>query len=99
GAVFTQILADVTGAQVVVPRFVDSAVVLGSAILGYTAAKPKSSDHSQDLWNAMAAMTGDGSVIRPTTDAGVLDIHERKYRVMLEMQQDQLKYRRMMQAE
>ncbi|ORX74455.1 Pentulose kinase [Linderina pennispora] len=82
GAVFTQILADVTWRPG-----------------GGSAPSQSRRTIRRILWNAMAAMTGDGSVIRPTTDAGVLDIHERKYRVMLEMQQDQLKYRRMMQAE
>ncbi|KAJ1965046.1 hypothetical protein GGI12_001028 [Dipsacomyces acuminosporus] len=103
GQVFTQILADVTGAQVIIPRFVDAAVVLGSAVLGQVASSYSSSSggqvaggaHAQRLWESMAKMTGDGTAIRPTTNASVLDLHERKYRVMLEMQRDQLKYRLM----
>ncbi|KAI8321646.1 Pentulose kinase [Martensiomyces pterosporus] len=105
GRVFTQILADVTGAQVIVPRFVDGAVVLGSAILGRVAseysssgdADPSGEAHTRRLWESMASMSGEGSVVQPTTDAATLALHERKYRVMLEMQQDQLKYRAMME--
>ncbi|ORX94958.1 Pentulose kinase [Basidiobolus meristosporus CBS 931.73] len=93
-AVFVQLHADITGSPVVLPKYINSAVVLGAAILGATA---YGSGHD-NLWDTMVSMNKADQVIHPTRDEGELAIHRRKYEVMKLMQVHQKEYQRIMNS-
>lgn len=77
--------ADATGCKVVVPDQ-EEPVLLGCAMLGAVAAGAQA-----DLPAAMAAMSGAGAVIAPRGSA-IAAYHDRKYSVMLRMQDDYAAY-------
>lgn len=77
--------ADATGCNIVVPDQ-DEPVLLGCAMLGAVAAGAQA-----DLPAAMAAMSGAGAVIAPR-GAVIAAYHDRKYSVMLRMQDDYAAY-------
>lgn len=83
--------ADITGCETTVSPEPD-APLLGSAMLAAAAA-----DCHADVFTAMRAMTRPGKVFAPRTQTR--SFHDRKYRVFLEMHDDQIKYRRMMAAD
>lgn len=64
-------------------------VLLGSAILGACA-----SGFFKDVKTAVTTMGGHGRVVQP--NKATLGYHERKYKVFLEMLQNQRKYKEMM---
>ena len=82
--------ADALGIPIAVPHEADG-VLLGSAILGATAAGVHAS-----LEVAMQAMTRLGSIVQP--DAATADFHARKYRVYRRMIDDQRAYQSLMQG-
>jgi len=65
-------------------------VLVGSAMLGAVAA-----GHYADLPQAMASMSGEGTVIEPR-GADFADYHDRKYKVFRRMQQDFAAYAELM---
>ena len=81
--------ADALGIPIAVPHEADG-VLLGSAILGSTAAGVHAS-----LDVAMQAMTRLGSIVQP--DPATADFHDRKYRVYRRMIDDQRAYQALMQ--
>lgn len=85
---FNQIHADVTGIRVFIPNETDS-VLLGSAILGASAAKV-----FPDLMSAAEAMSGISTPFYPKK--GLKQYHDRKYKVYRKMLEDQLSYRQIM---
>lgn len=85
---FIQTQADVANLPVVCPAEPES-VLLGSAILGACA-----SGCFQDVNAALKAMGGTGRSVKPNAD--VIKYHEKKYKVFLEMLEDQQKYRSIM---
>jgi ribulose kinase len=82
--------ADALGIPIAVPHEADG-VLLGSAILGATAAGVHAS-----LEVAMQAMTRLGRIVQP--DAATADFHARKYRVYRRMIDDQRVYQSLMQG-
>lgn len=72
------------------PQEVES-VLLGSAILGASAA-----NHFNDIETAIRTMGGQGIVVKPNPE--VVDFHKKKYKIFLEMLNDQLKYRKIMHS-
>jgi len=89
---FMREMSDATGCTVLVPEQKEP-VLLGAAMLGAVAGGAYSS-----LSDAMAAMSGSGQVIAPRGD-DVAAYHDRKYRVMRQMQEDFAKYKQIMLAE
>jgi len=81
--------ADALGIPIAVPHEADG-VLLGSAILGSTAAGVHAS-----LDVAMLAMTRLGRIVQP--DPSTAEFHDRKYRVYRRMIDDQRAYRALMQ--
>jgi D-ribulokinase len=80
--------ADITGCEIQLPEEPE-AVLLGSAILGAVA-----SGAFSDMAEAARAMVRTGEIIRPDSDSKAF--HDKKYRVFLEMYNDQIKYKNMM---
>lgn len=85
-------LADVTQCRVVVPRGVD-AVLLGSAVLATVAA-----GKHESMWAAVSAMKVDAQVVEPTSDDDTIEFHARKQRVFRLLQEDQLRYKAVMEG-
>jgi FGGY-family pentulose kinase len=85
---FTQTQADVVNLPVICPDEVES-VLLGSAILGASAAK-----HFPDVTTAIKSMGGQGKVVNP--DPAVVDYHNKKYKVFLKMYDHQIQYKNIM---
>lgn len=85
---FTQTQADVVNLPVVCPEESES-VLLGSAILGACA-----SGFFKDVKTAVTTMGGNGKVVTP--NEATLYYHDRKYKVFLEMLEDQKKYKELM---
>jgi FGGY-family pentulose kinase len=80
--------ADITGCPIILPKEPE-AVLLGSAILGAVA-----SGQFKSIIEAMAAMNQIGNIIKPENKAA--DYHAKKYKIFLEMYEDQVKYKGMM---
>lgn len=87
-ALFVQTQADVAKLPVLCPLETES-VVLGASILGACA-----SGCFSDVDTALKSMGGVGNTVLPDKD--VLEYHDKKYKVFLEMLHDQRKYERIM---
>ncbi|GLO63735.1 ribulokinase [Vibrio sp. MACH09] len=81
--------ADITGCDVVLPSEPE-AVILGAAMLGATA-----SGVHKSLAEAAKIMGSTGEKIEPNRERKTF--HDAKYKVFLEMYQDQMKYKTMME--
>lgn len=93
--ILMELIANATGHPVIVPRYVDAAVVLGAAMLGAKAASANESGETEDLWAIMDRMSKPGTVIAPTKDQNEKKLLEVKYSIFLRMTKEQQEYRRM----
>lgn len=86
----TQTMATATGMPVVMPHYIDAAVVLGSAMMGAKAA----SNGTKSLWDIMNSMSKEGSAVLPET-VGTINakLLAAKYKIFLDMAATQQKYR------
>lgn len=88
-SLLTHLMATATGLPVIIPKYIDAAVVLGAAFLGANAAHPE-----RNLWKIMSQLSAPGSVVYPapreSLDAKLL---RAKYEVFLDQAQSQQKYR------
>ncbi|XP_041977765.1 FGGY carbohydrate kinase domain-containing protein [Aricia agestis] len=85
---FIQVQADAVGLPILKPNEQES-VLVGSAILGACAAQ-----HFNSIKAAIENMGGAATVILPNEN--IKKFHDKKYQVFLNMYQDQLKYRMIM---
>ncbi|CCD27032.1 putative phosphotransferase NDAI_0J01400 [Naumovozyma dairenensis CBS 421] len=103
-----KLLADCSGLSVIIPEYIDSAVVFGAAILGASASKLYQLNGSESdtvinteniLWSTMNKMTKVGSYIMPVPkdhpDRILLDA---KYKIFLDMADRQKRYRAIVDA-
>lgn len=98
-----ELLANATGYPVVIPKYIDSAVVLGAAIMGasaYRILELGTQISKRDvLWDTMRSMTTANGVIMPFepshSERRLLDA---KYGIFLKMANDQREYRSIMDA-
>ncbi|KAI8986525.1 hypothetical protein BDB01DRAFT_785919 [Pilobolus umbonatus] len=88
-----KILSDVTQCKIILPEFIEGAVVIGAAFLGAKA----SGLYSDNLWDIMVQMGRIGSTIHSGRDAKLTHFHQTKYKVYHSMLSDQKKYRQMME--
>ena len=79
--------ADITGCPIILPKEPE-AVLLGSAILGAVA-----SGNFSSIIEAMGAMNQVGNIIKP--DPKAANYHAKKYKIFLELYEDQVKYKGM----
>ncbi|XP_029642158.1 FGGY carbohydrate kinase domain-containing protein isoform X3 [Octopus sinensis] len=89
-SLLVQTFADVVGIPFVLPDM-DESVLLGAAILGAFA-----SGNYSSIQEAMEAMGGEGSVVMPNKQD--FSYHEKKYRVFLQMLDDQKAYQTIMES-
>lgn len=86
----TQTMATATGMPIVMPKYIDAAVVLGSAFLGAKAAAKE----TKSLWHIMRALSGTGNVVRPrASDSLEGRLLAAKYKIFLDQAERQRKYR------
>lgn len=90
----TKLMATATSCPVVIPKYIDSAVVHGSAMLGALAAVEYSKGEKGSLWDVMSTMTPSGTTIDPESkDTLDYKIINAKYDIFLEMATFQQKAR------
>lgn len=83
--------ADVLQLPVVVPHQADT-VLLGASVLGAAAANSE-----LGISGVMEKMTSHGNIIEMTKKFEVVKFHQKKYKVFLEMVNDQFKYKQIME--
>lgn len=84
----TTLMATCTKMPLITPYYVDSAVVLGTAMLAATAAT------GQPLLDVMKRLSRRGAVILPLEDPQVASLLEAKYKIFLDQIERQQSYRR-----
>ncbi|BFZ64359.1 hypothetical protein YB2330_005502 [Saitoella coloradoensis] len=93
-----QVMANTTGLPVVLPKYVNSTVVIGAAILGARAAEAKLGFGGRVLSKILEDMSKAGERVSPTADVKEKRILEAKYKVLLKMSDDQAQYREIMDS-
>lgn len=79
--ILMHLIADATGYPVVIPRYIDAAVVLGAAMLGAKAASVDSKGNTESLWAIMDRMSKPGKMVYPTENANEKRLLGAKYEV------------------
>ncbi|KAJ3124905.1 hypothetical protein HK098_000732 [Nowakowskiella sp. JEL0407] len=97
-----QIFSDVLGMKIFVPKYIDEAVMLGSAMLGATAAqlskieKWEISEMNDLMWKNMMKMTTNEKEVVPQTDKEEQTYHGKKMLVLKKMYTDYYSYKQIM---
>ncbi|KAF2205009.1 Pentulose kinase [Delitschia confertaspora ATCC 74209] len=92
--VLMKLMASACGMEVVLPKFVDAAVVHGAAMLGAKAASTDKEGKSEPLWDIMNRFSKVGKTVKPSTDPVLKRLLQAKYTVFLEQCESQGRYRR-----
>lgn len=94
--ILMNLLATSCNMPVLIPKYVNAAVVHGAAMLGAKAASHNLNDGSEPetLWNIMDRMSKPGRLVQPGTDAGEKLLLDAKYEVFLDMCNTQQQYRK-----
>lgn len=89
--ILTQIMATCTGMPVIIPKYIDAAVVLGTAMLGAKAANRD----KLSLWEIMTKLSGPGTAVIPEEESSVNGkLLRAKYTVFLDQAERQQRYRK-----
>lgn len=86
--VLTELMATCANMPVVIPKYIDSAVVLGTAMLAAKAAGP-----GDALWDVMSQYSKTGTVVKPNADGKIQRLLKAKYEVFLDQIERQHIYR------
>ncbi|KAF3939576.1 Ribulokinase [Dactylella cylindrospora] len=97
--ILMSLIANATRLPVIIPRYIDAAVVLGSAMLGAKAASADESGKTEGLWEIMDRLSKPGKMVKVTEDKYELALLEAKYKIFLQMSEDQQKFRKSIDAE
>ncbi|KAL3240017.1 putative phosphotransferase RNJ42_05060 [Nakaseomyces bracarensis] len=97
------LMANCTGLPIIIPKYIDSAVVFGSAILGAMADASRhqngttTKDYVGDtLWSTMVKMTPEGSSVFPFDENNITrKLLQVKYKIFIDMAYRQREYRNM----
>jgi len=92
------LMATACGMPVLIPRYINAAVVHGAAMLGAKAASADGEGKTEALWDIMARMSKPGSVARASGDAAEKRLLDAKYDVFLDQCRTQQEYRRKVDA-
>ena len=87
--IYIEQVSSICQVNVIVPKEKD-AVLLGCAILA------SSSFRSVSIFDEMQKMSQIGKIVSPSTLPSIVDFFHKKYKVFLEMYEDQKKYKQMM---
>lgn len=96
--ILMDLMSTACGMPVLIPRYVNAAVVHGAAMLGAKAASTQEDGTSEDLWDIMDRMSKPGKIVRPSEDAGEKKLLDAKYEVFLEQCRTQQEYRKKIDA-
>lgn len=91
--ILMDLIATACGMPVLIPRYVNAAVVHGAAMLGAKAASVDDKGNTEPLWDIMDRMSKPGKTVRPDTHRGKNTLLEAKYEVFLEQCRTQRDYR------
>ncbi|KAK6543311.1 hypothetical protein TWF694_000065 [Orbilia ellipsospora] len=97
--ILMSLIANATRLPVAIPRYIDAAVVLGSAILGAKAASADADGKTEGLWGIMDRLSKPGKMVHVTKDKYELALLDAKYKIFLQMSEDQQKFRKSIDAE
>lgn len=92
--ILMDLIATACGMPVLVPQYVNAAVVHGAAMLGAKAASANAEGKTEDLWSIMDRMSKPGRLVRPNQDQALRTLFEAKYGVFLEQCRSQQEYRK-----
>ena len=87
------LMATACDMPVLIPQYVHAAVVHGAAMLGAKAASADKNGKTEDLWSIMDRMSKPGRAVLPSKDQGERKLLAAKYKIFLEMCQQQRAYR------
>lgn len=96
--ILMDLIATACDMPVLVPRYVNAAVVHGAAMLGAKAASADAKGNTEPLWDIMDRMSKPGKTVRADTHAGKRKLLEAKYEVFLEQSRTQREYRKKIDA-
>lgn len=92
--ILMELIATACGMPVVIPRYVDAAVVHGAAMLGVKAASSGEDGTTEPLWDIMDRMSKPGKIVWSRGDAVEKRLLDAKYEVFLEQCRTQQEYRK-----
>lgn len=92
--ILMDLIATACGMPVLVPRYVNAAVVHGAAMLGAKAASAKEDGTTEPLWDIMDRMSKPGKIVWSRGDLTEKKLLDAKYEVFLDQARTQQEYRR-----
>ncbi|KAK4186577.1 Nup93/Nic96-domain-containing protein [Podospora australis] len=92
--ILMDLIATACDMPVLIPRYVNAAVVHGAAMLGAKAASAKENGETEPLWDIMDRMSKPGKVVRSKNDPAEKKLLDAKYEVFLDQCRTQQEYRR-----
>jgi FGGY-family pentulose kinase len=93
--VLMNLMSTICQVPVLIPRYVNAAVVHGAAMLGAKAASHVADRaEPETLWSIMDRMSKPGRLVEPGKDEGEIALFDAKYEVFLEMCNSQQNYRK-----
>lgn len=92
--ILMDLIATACDMPVLVPRYVNAAVVHGAAMLGAKAASADAQGHTEPLWDIMDRMSKPGKTVRADNNPAKKKLLEVKYEVFLEQCRTQQEYRK-----
>ncbi|ROW04237.1 hypothetical protein VSDG_00853 [Cytospora chrysosperma] len=96
--ILMDLIATACDMPVLVPRYVNAAVVHGAAMLGAKAASGDDEGNTESLWSIMDRMSKPGKTVRADADPAKKKLLEVKYEVFLEQCRTQREYRKKVDA-
>ncbi|CEJ85547.1 Putative FGGY-family pentulose kinase [[Torrubiella] hemipterigena] len=97
--VLMKLMATICGMPVLIPQYVNAAVVHGAAMLGAKAASHNvEGKEPETLWSIMDRMSKRGRLVEPGKDAGEKALLNAKYEIFLDMCRTQQEYRKKVDA-
>jgi len=92
--ILMDVIATACDMPVLIPRYINAAVVHGAAMLGAKAASAGEDGSTEPLWSIMDRMSKPGSVVWPRGDTPEKKLLEAKYEVFLDQCRAQQEYRK-----
>ncbi|KAI6586607.1 hypothetical protein MCOR06_006733 [Pyricularia oryzae] len=92
--ILMDLIATACRMHVLIPRYVNAAVVHGAAMLGAKAASADAEGKTEDLWSIMDRMSKPGRLVNPAQDQALSKLLDAKYEIFLEQCRSQQEYRR-----
>jgi FGGY-family pentulose kinase len=92
--ILMDIMSTACQVPIVIPKYINAAVVHGAAMLGMKAASHTGGGKGEELWDVMRRTSKAGSTVFPNKDQGVSKLLEAKYRVFLRQCEQQQQWRK-----